>query len=152
MIADFSATFVLILRTADNPKCIPELNDGNIMSILKRNNMETRIFANGPSYIWTLSKRFENCTDIDTTLSKFLACVPDYYRFVQRLKQYGACVIRLSVVSAFGQFGFGFSPNDIGILNQLSIPLEITVFSFGDCIGSGDSDIGKCSEVNDSPT
>ncbi|MGM9602720.1 MAG: hypothetical protein ACI3W5_14200 [Faecousia sp.] len=155
MFADFNVTFAVILRTTYNPTGIPELYHNNFRNTLKTHDMDTKVFTNDSSYVWTLSKRFQKCTDIDTNLSEFLECIPDYHKFVQRLKQYGECVVRISVVSTFGQFGFSIAPSDIGILNQLNIPLEITVFSYGECIDSEDSEdlnAGLCSKANDFST
>ena len=50
-----------------------------------------------------------------------------------KLIKNGSMRIRLSLISLYGQLNYTLAPEDIAFLNDLHIPLEISVFSYGGC-------------------
>lgn len=80
---------------------------------------------------WVFHTQYKNQTDLDMCLCNFLSRIPDISQKILLAKQYGKCALRLSIVSIYGQFGFELKPSDLQILTPLDIPLEISVFSYG---------------------
>ncbi len=86
------------------------------------------------SNIWVLQKHYERQQDISESIHDFFLTIPDFETRISKMKAYGECAIRISIITEFGQFGFALKPNDIQLLNRLCIPFEVSVFSFGNCI------------------
>ena len=83
--------------------------------------------------LWILHKRYHKVTDIDTFIQRFFDQVPNFTDKIQLINQYCKCVLRLSIVSIYGQLGFSLSQEDIMLLRQVDIPVEISFLSYGNC-------------------
>lgn len=94
----------------------------------------SKIFQTEHGSKWVLRRTYKNKTDINHCIEEYFIGITHYAEKIHKVKQHGSCVFRISVVSRLGQFGFSLSESDLHILNQLDIPVEISVFSFGCCI------------------
>ena len=82
---------------------------------------------------WVLKAHHKQVHSIERCIYDFLGQIPDYSDKINKVKQYGNCVFRISIFSVYGQIGFSFSPQELLVLSQLNIPLEISILSFGNC-------------------
>ena len=98
----------------------------------------TKLFKTDTGNRWVHIKLYKNQKDIDNCIQEYFASIPDVVEKIKRVQQYGSCVLRVSVVSLLGQFGFCMSKSDLQLLSQLDIPMEISIFSFGCCIDDTD--------------
>lgn len=140
IVAKFNATIGLIIKSSKHTKIISNIVGFPPAKELAENTIDPCVSPKGNTKIWIIKKRYEDRTDIETCLQDFLNDIPNYQLCVQQIKQYGTCAIRISIVTSFGQFGFSLSPTDFHILAELGIPLEISVFSLGECINPQDED------------
>ncbi len=99
---------------------------------------QTKLFRTEVGNKWVYNKLYKNQKDIDQCIQEYFASIPDVVEKIKRVQQYGSCVLRVSVVSLLGQFGFCMSKSDLQLLSQLDIPMEISIFSFGCCIDDTD--------------
>lgn len=131
--AEFDISLSLIIRTKESFECI-----SNIMGFepTKKIGLQPKTIESidVDENIWVYKERYENCIDIGLVIQKFTNGIKDFANKVFFIKEYGTCVIRLSIVSIYGQFGFSLSEKDLFLLSNLQIPLEMTFFSYGSCI------------------
>lgn len=86
------------------------------------------------SNMWIFRERFKYQSDIDTCMYKFFKSIPNLKDKIYEANRYGSCVLRISLVSEYGQIGFSLSANNIQFLSELDIPVEVSIFSYGQCI------------------
>ena len=103
-----------------------------IMGVPQTIRYNTPRFPNDKT--WSYSVVYKNQTDIDECIGCFLSAIPGLPSKIAKVQALGDCAIRVSVVSEYGQFGYGLSPETLRLLAQLNIPFETTVFSFGSCV------------------
>lgn len=92
-------------------------------------------FVKADKYIWVLTKRsseYDGNKPIE--IGTFFDTVPDILLKIEDIKQHARCSFRISVVSEWAQIGYTINPENLAYLNRLSIPLEISVFSWGRCV------------------
>lgn len=91
--------------------------------------------------IWILTKKYSNYNGNDPIgIDSFLDSISNLLPKIEDIKQHINCSFRVSVVSEWAQICYTIKPDSLAILNRLSIPLEISVLSWGHCI---DSDVEK---------
>ena len=82
---------------------------------------------------WTLKRQLvKNGTTI-MTVKNFFEQYSSILENKNKLIKNGSMRIRLSLISLYGQLNYTLAPEDIAFLNDLHIPLEISVFSYGGC-------------------
>ena len=131
--AEFDVVLSLIIRTKESCDYI-----SNIMSCkpTKEIKLKSKVFDSEEedSNIWVLRERYENCTELGIIIQKFINGIEDLAKKIEYIKKHGICAIRISVISLYGQLGFSFTEKDLSLLSELQIPLELSFFSYGNCI------------------
>lgn len=130
--SEFDIALGLIIRTEESVdfiSSIMEIEPSKVMQPnLKLDDYEEE------KNVWVYRKKYANCTDVGLSIGNFINGIENFTDKIARIKKYGVCVIRMSVVSTYGQFGFSFAEKDLSLLNEQKIPLEMTFFSYGNCI------------------
>lgn len=131
--AEFDIGLSLIIRTKESFECI-----SNIMGFepTKKISLQSKTIEakDVDENIWVYKERYEKCIDIGLVIQEFANGIKDFANKVFLIKKLGTCVFRISIVSIYGQFGFSLSEKDLLLLSDLQIPLEMTFFSYGNCI------------------
>lgn len=85
--------------------------------------------------IWLFSKKYSNWDgSVSICVEDFLSNIPDYLQRIKIAQKYAKCFLRISVVSDWAQAGFFIEPKEIGRIYDLDIPVEISIFSWGNCV------------------
>ena len=130
----FNITIALLIHSV---KPIAEIS-----TVMEMDPTEIRTYGTGSGdfekeslcNLWIFHKRYQQVTDIDELIQEFLVQVPNLSEKIQLLKRHSRCVLRLSIVSLYGQIGFSLSQEDLNLLHHMDIPTEISFFSYGKCI------------------
>ena len=83
--------------------------------------------------IWTYKKTYTCEGSVDDFLIDFLHETNLTKQKSAHLSRLGNCSLRISLVSNYAQMGISLSHSSIKRIEELEIPLEITVFSWGEC-------------------
>lgn len=84
--------------------------------------------------VWVYKKKICGYTgDASVCINEFLESIPNISQKLEYIGQYAKCIFRLSIVSEWAQIGFFLTPKDMDSLSRLSIPLEVSIFSWGNC-------------------
>lgn len=134
MIADFDVTMALIIHTTESLSRITEIMGIAPTTSIKGCDANTDDLSMSGESIWIYHTKYKRKTDLDQCMQQFVAQFSDFSSRVTEAKKNGICAIRISIVSLYAQFGFSLSNQELQLLSELNIPLEMTVFSFGNCI------------------
>lgn len=92
-------------------------------------------FVKSDKYVWVYSKKYRDYDgSVAVHIDDFLADIPDYSSKIRIACQYANCALRISVVTNWAQSGFSLGTKELEIIHRLDIPLEISVFSWGNCV------------------
>ena len=83
--------------------------------------------------IWTYKKTYTCEGSVDDLLIDFLHETNLTKQKSAHLSRLGNCSLRISLVSDYAQMGISLSHSSIKRIEELEIPLEISVFSWGEC-------------------
>ena len=134
MKTDFDVTIGLIIRTTEPVELISE-----IMGILPSKSFDKgdKQIDNLQCYChntWIHRMRYEQETDIEMCIQRYIDQIPAFASKIINVKKYGTCTFRISIVSLYAQMYFHLSSIVLQMLNNLDIPCEVSVFSYGNCI------------------
>ena len=137
-LSTFNVTVGIIINSAEGLEKVSA-----IMGIPQSQRYDSsRAFDKEVCYIkensWIYRVQYGEQTDIENCVRCFLELVPDFSSKLAKIHEIGECVLRISIVSLYAQLGISLSSNMLKLLNNLNIPFEITVFSFGNCIDEAD--------------
>lgn len=130
--AEFNLTIALIIRT--------EAPIELITNIIGYSPSKCVCDHSTSENLWIRYERYKNIVDIEDYLSCFFVSMPNIDRQILAAKAYGSITLRLSLVSEYGQFGFVLSPTDLALLQRIDVPLEVSIFSLGNCMDESASD------------
>ena len=85
--------------------------------------------------IWIYRVKHKNSFNLDICVDEFMESIPDLRKKVNEIKPYGECSLRISIVSLMAQIPFSISSYNLQRLSILDIPLDISVFSWGNVDG-----------------
>ena len=81
--------------------------------------------------IWIYSIKHRNAVDLDFCIEEFMERIPNLGKKVEEINRFGWCNLRISIVSLMAQIGFSLSSYDLQRFSILGIPVNISVFSWG---------------------
>ena len=130
----YNVTVGLLIKTEQEPPLISEIMELSPSKII-RNDKVTRI-VNEQDWpvLWVYREHYREQNDVDNCVEHFFGRIPNIKKKISAINQIGIVKLRVSLVSYYGQFGFGFSPNIIQLLSDLDISLDVSIFSYGMCI------------------
>lgn len=134
--SEFDLGICLIIESAEPIEYISKIMGIPPSRSIKKGESRFVFTSKADNNIWMFRKRFKKPTGFSACLQQFFEEIPEFDSRISELMHWGTCALRISVVSVFGQIGLSLSPKDIGLLNQLEIPVEISVFSYGNCVNS----------------
>ena len=92
-------------------------------------------FYKSDKNIWVYAKKYRDYDgSISIQLEDFFAGIPDYSSKIKNARQYAKCAFRISVVTNWAQSGFSLGTKELEVIHCLDIPLEVSVFSWGNCV------------------
>ena len=83
--------------------------------------------------IWTYKKTYMREGSVDDFLNDFLHEANLTKQNIAHLSRLCNCSLRISLVSKYAQMGISLAHSSIKKIEELEIPLEISVFSWGEC-------------------
>lgn len=134
MKTEFDLAISFIVKTSE-PIEVVSLDMGiTPTGSLKKGEAQHSFQPKAENNTWWFRERYERQANIGISLQKFFANIPEFMPKVHKVMQYANCVLRISVVSVYGQIWFSLSPKDIQLLSQIDVPVEVSIFSYGDCV------------------
>ena len=132
--AQFNVTIGLIIRTKLQLDLITKIMEICPSKVIQNSNEHSTISEKECHSIWVFRERFTCQNDVDSCFEIFYKHIPNIKEKVREANRYGTSTLRISLVSEYGQIGFSLSPNNIQFLNEMGMPVEISIFSYGMCI------------------
>ena len=132
--AQFNVTIGLIIRTKLQLDLITKIMEICPSKVIQNSNEYSTISEKECHSIWVFRERFTCQNDVDSCFEIFYKHIPNIKEKVREANRYGTSILRISLVSEYGQIGFSLSPNNIQLLNEMGMPVEISIFSYGMCI------------------
>lgn len=134
MESQFDLTVGLIIKTSEPLEFITEIMGVFPTKSLRKGEGYFSFSEEVDNNIWIMRECYKERADIGSCLQDYFEHIPDYFHRINQVKRYGVCTFRISIVSIYGQIGFSLSKKDLLLLNQLNIPCEVSIFSYGNCI------------------
>ena len=132
--ATFDVSICLKVETERDIDLITDILNVKPTDSIKKGERRSKVLDAAECNVWIYDEEHTGCKSTEEMLYNFLKKIPQLHQNIEDLKRIGIVTIRVSVVSDFAQIGFGLSEDDLSILSELQIPLEISVFSWGQCI------------------
>lgn len=134
--SEFDLAICLIIESAEPIEYISKIMGIHPSRSINKGESRFSFIRKADNNIWMFRKRYKQPARFSECLQQFFEEIPERKSSICEVKQLGTCTLRISIISVFGQIGFSLSERDIRLLNQLEIPLEISIFSFGNCDNS----------------
>lgn len=134
MESQFDLSICLVVKTDKAVESISAIMGTAPTRMVKAGETQLSFIPKSDKNVWVLRKRYAQQTDVGVCLDTFLGSIPNVNEKIHEVNQYGVCTLRVSIISLMGQIGFSLSPYNMQLLNQLGIPLEVSIFSYGYCI------------------
>ena len=129
---NYDMSICLIIETDETIEYITDIVGVTPTEYLRKGEKKLKFAEPSDKNKWFFKERFKSCTEIGENFSKYFEKIPQIFRVINDLKKIGLVAIRLSIVSDYAQIGCVLSPEDLGLINDLGVPLEISIFSWGE--------------------
>ena len=130
----YNVTVGLLIKTEQEPRIISEIMELHPSKIIRNNKVSHILNEQDCPMLWIHREHYTEQNDVDDCVEHFFGRIPNIKKKISAINAIGIVKLRISIVSEYGQFGFGFSPNIIKLLSDLDISLDVSIFSYGMCI------------------
>lgn len=81
--------------------------------------------------VWEISKNYYDCSGNEELIRAFFSEYSSIKENIEHIKGIGVPRLHLSYNSECAMFGYFLSPCEVGVLNELGVPVEFSFFSWG---------------------
>ncbi|MBQ9778160.1 MAG: hypothetical protein IJW22_04455 [Clostridia bacterium] len=125
----FDLTLALIIHSNEPIEHIKAYLD---IDLEQRANHGIEEFPKVSQNLYFCKTKYEECSNTDFAINDFLQKLFISPKKINLLKKIGDCTLRLFVQSDYAQIGFKLSKKSLALLSSLSLPLEISILSWGE--------------------
>lgn len=132
--ATYDLTISLLFKSANEIEHISSIMEVSPTSYINKEHSKHR-FIECNTNVWVYAKKYKDYDgSIAIHIEDFFSYIPDYLSKIASARKYAECTLRISIVTDWAQSGFSLEPKELDTIRSLNIPLEVSIFSWGNCM------------------
>lgn len=130
----YDLTISLLFKSVKDIEHISSIMEVQPTSYINKEHSKYR-FIECDTNVWVYAKKYQDHDgSIAVHIGDFFSYIPDYLSKIASARKHADCTLRISIVTDWAQSGFSLGTNELEIIRSLDIPLEVSIFSWGNCM------------------